>query len=113
MQIKRIRGNKDYRALVSNFSYLTLLQVAGYLFPLITIPYLSRVIGTIGIGRVAFGAAVITWFMSISTWGFNFTATREAAHNRDDLKKLSQIFSMPYSYKFMKLQNEKNRLNIG
>ncbi len=93
MLINRIKGNKDYKALVSNFSYLTMLQVAGYLFPLITIPYLSRVIGTTGIGRVAFGAAVITWFMSISTWGFNFTATREAARNRDDLKKLSVIFS--------------------
>lgn len=85
--------NKDYKSLVSNFSYLTLLQVAGYLFPLITIPYLSRVIGAEGIGRVAFGAAVITWFMSISTWGFNFTATREAARNRDDIIKLSEIFS--------------------
>lgn len=85
--------NKDYKSLVSNFSYLTLLQVAGYLFPLITIPYLSRVIGAEGIGRVAFGAAVITWFMSISTWGFNFTATREAARNRDDINKLSEIFS--------------------
>lgn len=85
--------NQDYKSLVSNFSYLTLLQVAGYLFPLITIPYLSRVIGAEGIGRVAFGAAVITWFMSISTWGFNFTATREAARSRDDINKLSEIFS--------------------
>lgn len=91
--INNIGQNKDYKALVSNFSYLTLLQVAGYLFPLITIPYLSRVIGATGIGRVAFGAAVITWFMSISTWGFNFTATREAARNRDDSQKLSEIFS--------------------
>jgi len=88
-----LSNNQDYKSLVSNFSYLTLLQVAGYLFPLITIPYLSRVIGVEGIGRVAFGAAVITWFMSISTWGFNYTATREAARNRDDLNKLSEIFS--------------------
>lgn len=91
--LKIIEKNQDYKALVSNFSYLTLLQVAGYLFPLITIPYLSRVIGAAGIGRVAFGAAVITWFMSISTWGFNFTATREAARNRDNVNKLSEIFS--------------------
>lgn len=91
--LKSIEKNQDYKALVSNFSYLTLLQVAGYLFPLITIPYLSRVIGAAGIGRVAFGAAVITWFMSISTWGFNFTATREAARNRDNVNKLSEIFS--------------------
>ena len=92
-QIKVIGKNKDYKALVSNFSYLTLLQVAGYVFPLITIPYLSRVIGAAGLGRIAFGAAVVTWFMSVSTWGFNFTATRDAARNRNDQKELSRIFS--------------------
>ncbi len=92
-RLNLLSNNRDYKSLVSNYSYLTLLQVAGYLFPLITIPYLSRVIGAEGIGRVAFGAAVITWFMSISTWGFNFTATREAARNRDDINKLSEIFS--------------------
>ena len=90
---KTVKMSKDSKALFSNFSYLTLLQIAGYIFPLITIPYLSRVIGANGLGRIAFGAAVITWFMSISTWGFNFTATRDAARCRDDLSKLSTIFS--------------------
>ena len=89
----KVRGNKDYKALASNFGYLTLLQVAGYLFPLITIPYLARVVGAGGLGKVAFGSAVTLWFLSISTWGFNYTATRDAARSRDDKEKLSEIFS--------------------
>lgn len=90
---KKFKGNKDYKVLASNFGYLTLLQVAGYLFPLINIPYLARVVGAAGIGKVAFGSAVATWFLSVSTWGFNYTGTRDAARNREDKDKLSEIFS--------------------
>ena len=92
-KINKISKNKDYRVLVSNFGYLTLLQVAGYLFPLISIPYLARVIGADGLGKVAFGTAVTAWFLSISTWGFNYTGTRDAARCRDNNLKLSDIFS--------------------
>ena len=99
-KIKTISKNKDYRTLVSNFGYLTLLQVAGYLFPLISIPYLARVIGAEGLGRVAFGTAVAAWFLSISTWGFNYTGTRDAARNREDNEKLSAIFSNVFWARF-------------
>lgn len=89
----RIRNSKDGRTLASNFGYLMLLQVAGYIFPLITIPYLARVVGVEGFGKIAFAAAVIVWFQTITDWGFNFTATRDVARNRNDLEKVSEIFS--------------------
>lgn len=92
-QINQIKESKDGRTLVANFSYLTLLQVAGYIFPLITMPYLARVIGVDGFGKIAFAAAIIVWFQTISDWGFNFTATRDVAQNRDNKDKLSEIFS--------------------
>lgn len=89
----RVKNNKDSRTLISNFGYLSVLQVASYIFPLITIPYLARVIGVDSFGKIAFASAVITWFTTISDWGFDFTATRDVAQNRDDLKKISKIFS--------------------
>src|SRR5690554_6359565 len=91
--ISRVKKSKDGSALASNFGYLMLLQIAGYVFPLITIPYLARVIGIDGFGKIAFAAAVILWFQTVSDWGFNYTATRDVARNRDDMKKVSQIFS--------------------
>ena len=54
--IKRILNSKDGRVLVSNFGYLSLLQIAGYIFPLITMPYLARVIGADGFGKIAFAS---------------------------------------------------------
>lgn len=89
----RIKSNNDSRTLIANFGYLSLLQVASYIFPLITIPYLARVIGVDSFGKIAFASAVIVWFRTIADWGFNFTATRDVAQNRGDLKKISKIFS--------------------
>lgn len=91
--ISRVKKSKDGSALASNFGYLMLLQIAGYVFPLITIPYLARVIGVEGFGKIAFAGAVIVWFQTVSDWGFNYTATRDVARNRDNLEKVSEIFS--------------------
>ncbi|WP_180079744.1 oligosaccharide flippase family protein [Acinetobacter sp. YH12058] len=89
----RLSANKDGKALASNFGYLMIMQIAGYIFPLLTIPYLARVIGVDGFGKIAFAAAVIVWFQTITDWGFSYTATRDVARNRDNLEKVSEIFS--------------------
>lgn len=84
---------KDRKVLAQNFAYLSLLKIAGYIFPLITLPYLARVIGTDGFGKIAFASAIVSWIMTIADWGFDLTATRDVAKNRDDIKKVSVIFS--------------------
>lgn len=89
----RLKQSKDGKTLVSNFAYLSLLQVVGYVFPFITMPYLARVIGVEGFGKIAFAAAIMVWFQTIADWGFNFTATRDVAKNRDNKEKVSEIFS--------------------
>ncbi len=88
-----VRQSKDGRILVSNFGYLALLQIAGYIFPLITLPYLARVIGSEGFGKIAFAAAIVVWLQTVADWGFNYTATRDVARCRDDKEKISEIFS--------------------
>lgn len=90
---KRISGSKDGKTVFANFGYLSLLQIAGYVFPLITMPYLARVIGADGFGKIAFASAVVVWFQTVTDWGFNLTATRDVAQYRDDREKVSQIFS--------------------
>lgn len=90
---KRIAGSKDGKTVFANFGYLSLLQIAGYVFPLLTMPYLARVIGTDGFGKIAFASAIVVWIQTISDWGFNLTATRDVAQNRADKEKVSRIFS--------------------
>ncbi len=92
-RIKRLRKNKEAKTLIENFASLSLLQIAGYFFPLITLPYLARVIGVDKFGEIAFATAVIAYFQTVVDFGFNYTATRDIAVNREDVHKVSEIFS--------------------
>ncbi len=91
--IKQINSSKEGKTVFTNFGYLSLLQVAVYVFPLISMPYLARVIGADGFGKIAFASAIVVWIQTISDWGFNLTATRDVAQNRDDKELVSRIFS--------------------
>ena len=92
-QINRIKASKDAKTLIANFAWLSALQFAGYLFPLVTMPYLAKVIGVEGFGKIAFAAAVMVWIQTVADWGFNFTATRDIAQNRENKERVSEIFS--------------------
>ena len=92
-QIERFKKSEDGKALATNMMYLSLLQIAGYLFPLLTMPYLARVIGAEGFGKIAFAGAIIVWIQTIADWGFNYTATRDVAKHRNDAAYISTIFS--------------------
>ena len=92
-RISSISKNKDAKTVAGNFMWLSVLQVGGYVFPLITMPYLARVVGVEGFGKIAFASAVMVWLQTIADWGFNFTATRDVAQNRENSHKVSEIFS--------------------
>lgn len=98
---KRLKGSKEGKVLAENFAYLTLLQIIGYIFPLITMPYLARVIGVEGFGKIAFAAAIIVWVQTVADWGFNYTATRDIARCRNDKEKVSEIFSNVLGARFL------------
>lgn len=85
--------SKNGKVLVGNFSYLLLLQIASYIFPLITIPYLAKVIGAVGFGKIAFATAIISWVHTIADWGFSYTATRDVAKNKENIESVSRIIS--------------------
>lgn len=100
---KKILKNEEGRVITTNFSYLFLLQIASYLFPLVTMPYLARVIGAEGFGHIAIASAVIMWIQTISDWGFNYTATRDVAKNRENKDMVSHILSNVIWAKFILL----------
>lgn len=92
-QISRIAKNKDARTLASNFTWLAVLKIIGYVFPLITLPYLSRVIGVDSFGEIAFATSIMVFIETFVDFGFNYTATRDVARQRDDIGAVSKIFS--------------------
>lgn len=92
-KIKSLLKSKDAKILSANFASLSLLKIAGYIFPLITLPYLARVIGVDMFGELAFASAIIVYFETLVDFGFNYTATRDVAKNRDNIDYVSKIFS--------------------
>ncbi|MFQ5453712.1 MAG: flippase [Candidatus Zixiibacteriota bacterium] len=90
-----ISGFKDEKKkrLIENYFSLSVLQGANYLLPLITLPYLVRVLGAEKFGLVMFAQAFMQYFIIFSDYGFNLSATREISVNRDNRQKVSEIYS--------------------
>ena len=95
----KFKKSQDAKGLTETFLSLSLLQVATYIFPLFTIPYLARVIGAGRMGDIAFAAAVVVYFQTVVDWGFNFSAARDVARNQNDINKVSEIYSKVMSAK--------------
>jgi len=76
-----------------NLLYLYLVQGANYLFPLLTLPYLSRVLGPGGFGLLAVGQSLALYFQLLTDYNFVLSGTREVAKHREEPKALSRILS--------------------
>ena len=79
--------------LKKNFFYSALLTLANYVFPLITYPYVSRVLGVTGIGICNFVDNIVNWFIVFSTMGISVLGVREIAAVRSGGKERNEAFS--------------------
>lgn len=90
---------KKYKLMISNFSYLSALELFGLIFPLITYPYLIRVVGKELYGVVVFAQSIMAYMVIIVNFGFNVSATKDISEYRNDPKRLSQITSTIFTLK--------------
>lgn len=78
--------------LIENIIYLFILQGVNYILPLVTFPYIVRILGLERFGLIAFGMSFVQYFVLITDYGFNLTATQDISRVRDNIEELSVIF---------------------
>lgn len=78
------------RSVKYNFVMNVILTMSSIIFPLITFPYVSRVLLVEGNGKIAFASSVITYFAMFASLGIPTYGIRICAQVRDDKEKLSQ-----------------------
>ena len=94
---------EELKTILNNFFSLTLLKALTYLLPLITFPYLIRVLGVDKFGLIMFAQATMYYFEILVDFGFNLSATREVALNAKNKSKLNEIISSVFSIKLVLL----------
>lgn len=73
-----------------NFIFNLVRNISMILFPMITFPYLSRVLEPEGIGKINFANSIIQYFIMIASLGIPLYGTREIAKVRDKRNELNQ-----------------------
>jgi PST family polysaccharide transporter len=92
IRAKYLMNGTPIRRILINTSSLFSIQVISYLLPLITAPYLNRVLGLENIGVLSFTAAFIGYFTILTEFGFNITGIRLISINAESPKLISEIF---------------------
>jgi PST family polysaccharide transporter len=92
-KLNNIFKSKDAKVLLENFISLSALQLVGMILPLITLPYILRVLGFENYGIIVFAGSLIAYFTALTDFSFKFTATRDVAIFRNNPAKLNLIYS--------------------
>ena len=76
-----------------NYIYNSFLQITNLLYPLITLPYVSKVMGPEGIGKNTFIMSLVQFYVIFAALGISAYGVREIARLKDDKHKRDQLFN--------------------
>ncbi len=80
--------NKVFKNYLYNLSYQLLIII----LPLITTPYVSRVLGAKGVGTFGYTNSIVQYFILFGAIGLNIYGQREIAYHQQNKKEYSQLF---------------------
>lgn len=83
---------QEKKSITKNYMYNLIYQVLVLISPLITIPYISRVLGAENIGIYSYTLSITAYFILFGALGMSLYAQREIAYNQDNPPKYSLIF---------------------
>ena len=82
-----------HKLLIENFFSLSILNGLNVLLPLVTLPYMLSVVGKANYGVYSYIYVIVQYVILFSTYGFNFSATKQISQCRDDKEAVSRIYN--------------------
>ena len=80
------------KSIRKNYIYNLTYQILQLLTPLITTPYIARVLQADGIGTFSFADSIVVYFSAFAGLGIGTFGQREISYHRDDIKERTRIF---------------------
>ena len=87
------------KKLIENISYLSVLHVFNNALPLLVIPYLINILDEELYGVIILSQSLITYFLTLTDFGFTLSSTRDISIYRNDKNKIREIVSTVYIIK--------------
>lgn len=91
------------KSIAKNYLYNLIYQILTLILPIVTTPYVSRVLGAEKIGIYSFTFSIVTYFMLFGQLGVSLYGKREIAYVQDNKEKRKQIFWELMSFRFITL----------
>lgn len=79
--------DQNQKHIARNYIYNTCYQILVLVAPLVTTPYISRVLGASGIGIYNYAQSIATYFIYVGAVGTTIYGQREIAYAQNDQKK--------------------------
>lgn len=79
------------KSIKKNFIMNALLTMSSFIFPLITFPYISRILGPVGTGKINFVTSFVNYFTMIAQLGIPTYGIRACAKVRDNKEELTRV----------------------
>lgn len=80
------------KSVVKNYMYNLIYQILILILPLVTTPYLSRVLGAEGVGIYSYTYAIVTYFVLFGSLGIALYGQREIAYVQDNKIERKRVF---------------------
>lgn len=91
--MRKITNKLLENIVIKNIIFLSLNRILNIFLPLITLPYITRVLGSYNYGLLIYSSAIMQYFVTLTNFGFNLAGTNEISVNRHNIEKRNEIFS--------------------
>ena len=86
-----------YQHLISNFSYMFVIEMANYIFPFLVIPYIVQTVGVTNFGLITFSYVLVSYFNLFINYGFHMLIVKDISLHQHSQKRLNFLFSKMYT----------------